>query len=388
MDALRRIRPRSAGNKSNARRVSIDTVAERNARLRGADQAMASALEQLRSGVPLNWGQVEDDPELATLARLQQAGEECRLMPLRVMSAEAKEALLDQLSGRIKVRQRPAKPEKVAPKTLAGFSENVQVLTQVEENVAIAVNWPRTILSGVLVVGAVVLAVWGIFSLLKSSSSPTFSWIELHSGDTVLNRQQRVAGWDDLPCRVARQQNPTRPGYFVPVQSLRDAQASVDYNIPLLPEGISVPSKYTFQIELAAVDPCEGNTIKPSDSGALVSLQYQAAHTLAATTPGQGTVGRPTSARPGTGPLTMLASFDQPTVFDVSKGSWKEVRLPQAHGIYWRGSTYRDQTGVQWVDDVSVLLLEHDDQIVTIVGSNRDGITEEMLLEAARNISW
>jgi len=35
-----------------------------------------------------------------------------------------------------------------------------------------------------------------------------------------------------------------------------------------------------------------------------------------------------------------------------------------------------------------VLVVEHEDTVVTLVGSNIEGITEQMLTEVARNISW
>ena len=42
-------------------------------RLRPRERALANALDQLRQGVPLNWAQMEDDPELAVLVSLQSA---------------------------------------------------------------------------------------------------------------------------------------------------------------------------------------------------------------------------------------------------------------------------------------------------------------------------
>ena len=73
---------------------------------------------------------------------------------------------------------------------------------------------------------------------------------------------------------------------------------------------------------------------------------------------------------------------------DVSTGDWKEVTVGDSHGIYWRGSLYRDMAGVQWNGDISVLMLEHGDTVVTVVGSNSVGATEQVLTELARHITW
>ncbi len=170
MDSLRRIRPRVAAAGRGPRRVSTGDLDERVLRLRGADRRLSNALDQLRSGVPLNWGQVEDDPEMATLGRLQQAGQECRLLPLSEPSAEMKESLIKELSA--KLPEPVVRPQKAAPKTLAGFSENVQVPTQVEEDIKLGVNWPVTLLRGGLVLVAIALIVWGLGSFLKKRIDP------------------------------------------------------------------------------------------------------------------------------------------------------------------------------------------------------------------------
>src|SRR5688572_23230986 len=112
---------------------------------------MAEALEQLRSGVPLNWGQIEDDPELATLARLQEAGEQARMMPLREPDAEFKAALVQRLAKRLPEPTTSTAPP-ATPQTLAGFSERVQVLTQVEDDVSLKTNWGKVILRSTLAV--------------------------------------------------------------------------------------------------------------------------------------------------------------------------------------------------------------------------------------------
>ncbi len=201
----------------------------------------------------------------------------------------------------------------------------------------------------------------------------------------------------DVPCKVARSENPLQPSYFAPVQLLRDAQSYVDYNIPLLPTSISVPTTYTFQLSFVSVSPCEGSTLTPSDTGGLVKLEYRATRQQTGPTPtarpssqntrtnipGQSAGGQSNSAF-----LSLFASNEQPTYIDVSAGSWHEVHDGDLHGLYWRGDPYQDPSGALWMGDISVLLLEHGGTVVILVGPVADGFTEDVLVEAGRHIAW
>src|SRR5215213_11928583 len=143
MDALKRIvQPvaREKGEKQ-VRRVQPNRNAPKAPRLGAGDRALSDALVQLLDGVPLNWGQVEDDPELLTLARLQGAAQAARLQYAPGPSAAARAAWIEQKARELPVPKKKA--EKVVPKSMAGFSERVQVLTQVEEDVRMGANVPR-----------------------------------------------------------------------------------------------------------------------------------------------------------------------------------------------------------------------------------------------------
>src|SRR5690349_17568223 len=99
MDAWRRmIRPASQGNTRVMRRVPAQPDRQPACRLRGPNKRLADALDQLLAGVPLNWGQVEDDPELLTLARLQVAAQEARLQDVTATTADERSTLLERLS--------------------------------------------------------------------------------------------------------------------------------------------------------------------------------------------------------------------------------------------------------------------------------------------------
>jgi hypothetical protein len=332
---------------------------------------------------------------MATLARLQQAGQECRLLPLREPSNETKEAIVGDLSA--KLPSPVAKPQAGVPRTLAGFSESVPVLTQVEDEIELGVNWPLTLLRGGLVLAVVALAIWGLSSLIKSGSIPTYAWIQaLQAGKPVTVLQRSVAA-DDLPCKLARSDRPFQPFYFVPVQTLKDGQAKVSYTIPLLPVRISAPATATFQLSFVNIAPCDNATLRPSDSGAAVAMQYRVNRRLAGPTatprlsapPTRSNIpGQSGGGQSGSGFITMFVLNAQPTYIDVSTGSWHEVRTGDLHGLYWQGGPYTDLSGAQWMGDTSVLMVEHGDTVVTIVGATADGITEDLLVEAARNITW
>src|SRR5436189_633176 len=101
-------------------------------RLGAADRRLADALDQLRAGVPLNWTQMEDDPELVTRTALQGVAQSYRqrthLPPLDLRS-ELIEGLSKQMPA---PRAAPARPQ---PRSLAGYSPSLDVLTQPEEEV-------------------------------------------------------------------------------------------------------------------------------------------------------------------------------------------------------------------------------------------------------------
>lgn len=394
MDTLRRSRSRSSEARL-PRRVRVEDTDAAALRLRGADRRLADALDQLRSGVPLNWGQVEDDPEMATLARLQKAGQECRLLPLREPSPEMRESLIELLSAQL---PRPVvKLRKGAPKSLAGFSESVPVLTQVEDDIELGVNWQQTILRGAAGLAVVVLAIWGLATLLQAHSVPTYAWISALQAGKPVTTAQRSLSPDDLPCKLARSERPLQPEYFVPVQLLRDAQSKVGYNIPLLPLRIGEPTTYSFQLYFVNVAPCDGAALKPSDEGAAVALQYRVLRRIpgAPVTPEltprptrSNIPGQSSGAQTGSAFVSMFVVNAQFSYIDVSTGSWHEVRDGALHGLYWRGGPYTDLSGSQWMGDVSVLAVEHGDTVATIVSEYSDGMTEEVLLNLGRNIAW
>lgn len=381
MDAIRRLVPGAEPKDERPAPRRVPLPEGRAPRLRGRDRAMAQALEQLASGVPLNWGQIEDDPEMATLARLQEAGEQARTMRLREPDAEFKAALVQRLAPRLP-RPKDAPPRPATPQTMAGFSERVQVLTQVEENVRLTTDWGKVILRGAAAVAAIVVLYWGLSAFVAAATTPTYTWIEIRRSGETFSRQERPAEWTLLPCREDRVRNRTRPFNFELVRSLGEARDFTGYSIPTLPDAITVPTTYTLQLAVSAVDPCDGNDLAEGDEGALVKLQYSATYR-------QFPPGGPRGGRTQVTPLALFAGYLQPTDVDVTTGQWHEVRVSDdVRGVYWQGTPYRDKSGAQWLGEVSVLTVERGDMVVTLVGSHTDGTNEEVLLELVRNLRW
>ena len=144
---------------------------------------------------------------------------------------------------------------------MAGFSEKVQVLTQVEDNVAIHTNIPVLVARMMAVAAVAGLAVWGVFSLIAWLGSPTFSWIELKNGDTLLNKIDRTGNWQSYPCKVQREADPITTEYYQPFTSKRDLGDALDFIMPNLPALITEPPTYTLSLNQMALAPCEPNRV-------------------------------------------------------------------------------------------------------------------------------
>jgi hypothetical protein len=397
MDAWRRvIRPASESNARTVRRVPAQSDRQTVSRLRGPNKRLADALDQLLAGVPLNWGQVEDDPELLTLARLQVAGQECRLQHVTATTADERATLLQRLSPTLdKIKRVPApQAEKVVPKTLAGFSEKVQVLTQPEEDVPVNTNILALIVRVVAIAAVAGLAIWGVFSLLAATAAPTFSWIELKNGDTVVNRIDRSGVWQSYPCKVRREAELVFTEYYQGFTSKRDAGDALDFIIPTLPSLVTNPPTYTLSLNLMSIAPCEVGKIVDADPGAILKLDYGVQHTIVATNAQPSTPGSGAGVGMVAGPMAVYVAKVQPTPLDVSVGTWHEVRVSPAngrgtfHGVFWHGTPYYDRAGVRWAGDVDVLMVERGDMLYTLIGAPTDGITEEFLLSVVRNSNW
>ncbi len=353
--------------------------------LRGADRRLAAALDQLRAGVPLNWRQMEDDPELAILSRLQDVAHEGRNSAPEEAPAVLKATIIEELAPRLP--EPKPQPVVVQPKPLAGFSESVPVLTQVEDEIpplTVNVRLIAAVVGGVVLL---LLGLWAASNLSHTSSPPTFGWIEVRQGGQIISRQQRSASLQAIQCRVPGSRSASGQVRFWRTQSLQAAQADAGFSIASLPVSMTVPSSYTLVLANASLDPCDGNNFQPSDPGAMAKLQYQVSHWLIP----------PTSAATSTGPfdnirriatevtpLTLFEMSRQTASIDVTRGTWKEMQAGAIHGVYWRGGPYRDIEGIEWIGDVEVLMIERGDMVMTLVTQANQGVTEESLLEMVK----
>jgi len=118
-----------------------------------------------------------------------------------------------------------------------------------------------------------------------------------------------------------------------------------------------------------SVAPCTGDSPDPDDPGAVVKLDYVA----------QINTGRRSRSGIST-PLSFFQAREQPVFLDAGNGVWKEVTVAGGRGVYWRGGPYRDVEGNAWIGDVSVLIIEREGIISTLVGQASQQVTEEMLL--------
>jgi hypothetical protein len=130
---------------------------ERPPHLRGSDGRLAAALDQLLEGVPLNWGQIEADPELITLDRLQRAAGQCREKLIEI-PPDLRSSVIERLATSLPAPK--PRPVKETPRSLAGFSEEVQVLTQVEDDIQLTSDMPLWIGMTLAASAVAMLVLW------------------------------------------------------------------------------------------------------------------------------------------------------------------------------------------------------------------------------------
>lgn len=349
---------------------------EQRLRLRGAERRMANALNQLRQGVPLNWSQVEDDPELETLAIWQSAAQECRGAICEV-PPELRSSLVSDLSRRLP--EWKPEPAKVVPKSLAGFSEKVPVLTQVEEDVPSLISnvpqWIAATVAGAVVIGFVLAALNNFVIASSAPAQPSFKWIQVREASKTVTRQQDPASYSFPSCQGFNLGDPTTRRRFVRLPDRRqEIEGSVPFKVELLPSVFrsasseTEPISYTTRLNSAAVAPCLDSSPNPTDLGAALKLGYSSFYSA-----GRGQI---TLAL-----LTVFQAKGQPAFINVNRGSWKEVRVGDMHGVFRQGGRYRDIEGREWIGDISVLAVERDDgMVITFVGETAQGVTEDMLI--------
>jgi hypothetical protein len=352
----------------------------RAARLRGADRALANALSQLRDGVPLNWTQMEDDPELPVLASLHEVAQECVDRVAGDAPAELRANLLAHLDK--KLPEFKPEPVKAPPRTLAGFSERVQVLTQTEEEVPpLITNVPQWIAATVTTSLVVAFILSWVSSNVQAGMRPTFTWIEVRQGDRVLAKRALPAGWKGQDCGkfitgsefTRRKFNTasaplTREFIGVPPANV---QSYIGFSIDTLPPRLSIGSEITQTYDLhssgGAIATCTEEVPDPADKAAVAQVEYDTYKDLGG---GSTRIGH----------MSVFQAVEQPVTISVPTSGLKEVRVGGTRGLYWRGSAYTDISGRTWSGQVNLIAVERNGLVTMLVGDGEEGVTEELLM--------
>ena len=333
-----------------------------NSGLRGPNRAMAEALDQLRSGVPLNWSQVEGSPELIALAALHAPARECHGLYPDTVPSQLRRELFERLASRLP--EPTPEPVKAPPKSLAGFSENVPVLTQAEDD--IPSSGSRRILLAVGGVAALLLLFLGFRAFSGAfTPPPSLTWIEARKGAQVVVQRRTPKDWQPLQCVGFTQTRPPDRREFITVPSPDQANSYLSYKPLLLPTRLTSPGTYTLRLADLAIAPCTESVPDPADKGTTLKLIYS--------------VARQKGRAADVSTLVFFQGKQQPTSIDVSTGTWKSVTIGDMQGVYWQGGPYRDQEGTDWIGEVSVLILEQNDLVMTLVGQPKQGVDETML---------
>lgn len=356
------------------RRVPAGPQGERGAHGRGGNHKLAAALDQLREGVPLNWSQMEDDAELPVLALLWSVARESRELPVGDAPHELRASLLEGLAARLP-QPKPEAPVRAQPKSLAGFSERVTVLTQVDEEVPpLITNAPQWIAATTAASFVAMLVLSTVLSFFRTTPQSAFTWIEVKQGATVLLKNGPPAGRQAADCSDPRVTSPAsrRTFYYLPPDR-QQLQSNVGFPVDFFPPtfaastGGSTLTTFYLTLQDTAVAPCVSDIPDPADSTTMVKLSY--------------TLRRQEAGGALSTPITVFHAKGQTASLDVGDGAWKQVWIGDARGVYWRGRSYTDidMQDPVWSEDVSVMMVERGDVVTTIVGYAKAGVTEEAL---------
>jgi hypothetical protein len=343
-------------------------------RLGRAERKMEEALNQLRSGVPLNWLQMEDDPELVTLARLYSVARHARRQGLEALPPGLQEETLERLSKRLPAPKQ--QPTKQTPTSLAGFSENVPVLTQMEDDLPPLVTTAPQMAVALFVTTLVVTLLAVAYNTFFPAPKSPYTWIEVRQNGSIVAAPNLPRGYKAPICPASVVTN-TLPYVLREYTGAFDglkAQEKVDFPIEYLPDLLTVGStEYGLGLIEASVGACD----EPGETAySNVRLNYL----VGMTTPGQ---------RFQTTQLFVFQSRQQVVPVERANGIiFKAVTIGEHQGVFWEGEFYRDFSGIYWSGrgTISVLVLEKDDLVTTFVGQADRGITEDLLMALTRKM--
>lgn len=354
--------------KERPRRIA---ASQRPSRIGKAEARLEAALNQLRDGVPLNWSQLESDPEMLILARLYSVAREARNQGPEAMPHDLQQQTSERMVKRLpEARQQTVK---VAPTSLAGFSENVPVLTQVEDNISLRSKMPMwigaTLFAGLLLV-AMAWAANSFFALPRGN----LEWIDVLQNGKPVYAASLPANYKAPRCPLwtTLATSPYILRDYVPSPSKDKAQSDLDFPLEYLPESLVVSgTTYTLTYLDTAVAACEGPGSVPYSSA---KLNYIARW--------NGPGGQVKLA-----PLTIFEGKKQRVAVDATRGKWKAVDAGSHKGVLWQGTPYMDTSGFDWFGDTIVLAVERAELTTTLIGQAGSGITEGLLTEAVTQMA-
>jgi hypothetical protein len=324
---------------------------------------------------------MEDDPELPVLASLHEVAQECVDRVAGDAPAEMRANLLEHLGK--KLPEIKPEPVKAPPRTLAGFSERVQVLTQTEEDVPpLITNAPRWIAATVAASLVVTFILSWVSSYVQLNNRPTFTWIEVRQGDKVLAKRTLPGDWEGQQCGkfITDSEEATRRKFntgnapltreFIGVPPA-DVQNYIGFSIDTVPPRFSIGSEITQTYNLhpsgGGVATCTEEMPNPADKAAIAQVEYD---TYQEREGGSARIGH----------MSVFQAEEQPVTINVPTTGLKEVGVGGTRGIYWRGNAYTDISGRTWSGQVNVMAIERNGLVTMLVGDGDEGITEELLL--------
>ncbi len=341
-------------------------------RMGRAERKLEEALNQLRNGVPLNWLQLEDDPELVTLARLYGVARQAYRPGTDSLPPHLQEDVLERMGKRLPPPKQ--QPVKQAPRSLAGFSENVPVLTQVEDDLPpLATTAPQMIASTFVTALVVTLLAVAYNTFFPAPRSP-YTWIEVRQNGSLVSAPNLPRGYKtpNCPAWTTGDTAPyvTRRYLDIPPDK---AQENVDFPLRYLPDSVMVgDTYYGVGLMATAVAPCDELGSVPYSSARLSYL------VRSNSSPGSFQLGQ----------LSVFYARQQVAPVDSAGGTFKQVTIGDYKGVFWEGESYKDYSGTLWLGQgpISMLVLENGDLVTTFVGPKEKGITEEMLAALVRKM--
>jgi hypothetical protein len=202
-----------------------------------------------------------------------------------------------------------------------------------------------------------------------AAAPPTLKWIEMRRNGEVISRKDDSAP-EPLDCRTPTSVDPLSRRADVRLDSLASARQMVGFHALTLPVSGTLPANlFHFELKSVTVRACLGAELQPKDPGARLRQGFQG-QTLVANTATQVDV-------------SLFQQQQQPLTLNVTGGAWRAVSVGDWRGVYWQGSGFRDPSGIDWITDASVLMLERGNDVVTLAGRPDQGVTDELRVPLA-----